>query len=78
MDKSLVDEDANNVFVVFVQHPHDVSDREPMIDKKIANGDSPFRDRVKGCRILRVRKHLTGETEATSFQRFGHCHGGLS
>jgi hypothetical protein len=78
MDKSLPDEDADNVFVLFVQHPHDVGYSEPVIDEEIANGDSPFRDRVKGCRILRTRKHFFGDTEAASFQRFGRCHGGLS
>ena len=78
MDKSLVDQDANNVFVFFVQNPHDVRYREPVIDEEIADGDLPFRDRVKGCRILRARKHLFGDTETASFQRFGECHGGLS
>ena len=78
MDKSLLDEDTDNVFVLFVQDPHDVDYREPVIDEEIANGDSPFRDRVKGCRILRARKHLSGDTEAVSFQGFGQCHGGLS
>ena len=78
MDKSLLDEDADNVFVLFVQDPHDVSYREPVIDEEIANGDFPFRDRVEECRILRARKHLSGDTEAISFQGFGQCHGGLS
>ena len=77
MDKSLLDEDADNVFVLFVQDPHDVSYREPVIDEEIANGDFPFRDRVKGCRILRTRKHLSGDTEAASFQGFGEYHGDL-
>jgi hypothetical protein len=77
MDKSLLDEDADNVFVLFVQDPHDVRHREPVIDEEIANGDFPFRDRVKGCRILRAGKHLSGDTEAISFQGFGQCHGGL-
>jgi len=36
MHESLLDEDANNVFVVFIQHPHDVSYREPVIDEEIA------------------------------------------
>jgi hypothetical protein len=78
MDKSLLNEDANNVFVVFVQYPHDVSYREPVIDEEIANGGFPFRDRVKGCGILRTRKHLSGDAEAVSFQGFGQCHSGLS
>ena len=78
MDKTLLDEDADNVFVLFVQHPHDVRYREPVIDEEITNGDFPLRDRVKGCRILRARKHLSGDTEAASFQGFGQFHGGLS
>ena len=78
MDKSLLDEDADNVFVLLVQNPHDVGYREPVINEEIANGDFPFRDRVKGCRILPTRKHLSGDTEAASFQGFGQCHGGLS
>ena len=61
------------MFVLFVQDPHDVGYREPVIDEEIANGDFPFRDRVKGCRILRARKHLSGDTEAVSFQGFGQC-----
>lgn len=78
MDKSLLDDDVDHVFVLFVQNPHDVRYREPVIDEEIADGDLPFRDRVKGCRILRARKHLSGDTEAASFQGFGECHGGLS
>jgi hypothetical protein len=78
MDKSLLDEDADNVFVLLVQNSHDVGYREPMINEEIANGDFPFRDRVKGRRILRARKYLSGDTEAVSFQGFGQCHDGLS
>jgi len=78
MDKSLLDENADNVLVLFVQHPHDVGYRKPVIDEEIANGDFPFRNRVQGRRILRAGKHLFGDTEAASFQGFGQCHGGLS
>jgi hypothetical protein len=78
MDKSLLDEDADNVFVLFVQDPNDVRYREPVIDEEITNGDFPLRDRVKGCRILRARKHLFGDTETVSFQGFGQYHDGLS
>ena len=78
MYKTLLDEDADNVFILFVQDPHDVSYREPVIDEEIANGDFPYRDRVKGCHILRARKYLFGDTEAASFQGFGQWHGDLS
>ena len=78
MDKSLLDEDADNVLVLLVQNPHDVSYREPVIDEEIAYGDFPFYHRVQRCRIPRARKHFCGETEAVSFQRFGEYHGGLS
>ena len=78
MDKTLLDEDADNVFILFVQDPHDVTYMEPVIDEEIANGDFPFRDRVTGCRILRARKHHFGHTETISFQGFRQCHGGLS
>jgi hypothetical protein len=77
MDQALLDEDADNVFVLFVQDPHDVGYGKPVIDEEIANGDFPFRDWVQGCRIPWVRKYLCGDTEAVSFQRFGQCHGNL-
>jgi hypothetical protein len=67
MDKSLFDEDADNVFIVFVQNPHDIGYRKAVINEEIADSDFPFRDSVKGCRILRARKHLFGDTEAVSF-----------
>ena len=48
IDQALLDEDANNVFVFFVQDSHDVGYRKPVIDEEIADGDFPFRNRVKG------------------------------
>jgi hypothetical protein len=78
MDKSLFDEDADNVFVVFVQNPHDIGERTPVIDEEIADGDFSLGDGIQGRRIPRVREHLCGDTEAVSFQRFWLCHGDLS
>jgi hypothetical protein len=78
IDQSLLDEDADNVFAVFVQDPHDIGYRKPVMHEEIADGDFSFRDRVQGRRIPRARKHLVGDTEAVSFQRFGQCHGELS
>jgi len=47
MDKSLFDEDADNVFVVFVENPHDIGYRKPVIAEEIADSDLPFRYRVQ-------------------------------
>ena len=72
IDQALLDDDSNNVFILLVQDPHDIGYRKPVIHEEIANGDLPFCHRVQRCRIMRVRKHLFGDTEAVSFQKFGH------
>jgi hypothetical protein len=46
------------VFAVFVQDPHDIGYRKPVMHEEIADGDFSFRDRVQGSRIPRARKHL--------------------
>jgi hypothetical protein len=78
INESLLDKDSDHVLVFFVQDPHDISNWESVIHKEIGDGDRPFRDRVKGCRIRRARKYLGGDTKAVSFHRFGKYHGGLS
>jgi hypothetical protein len=71
MDKSLFDDDADHVFVIFVQNPHDVGYRKPVISEEITNGDLPFRDLVQGLRIPRACKYFCGDTKTVSFQWFG-------
>jgi len=41
MDKSLFDDDADNVFVVFVQNSHDIPYWQLVIGEEITNGDFP-------------------------------------
>jgi hypothetical protein len=69
-NQSLLNEHANYLVVFLVQTSDDVRNRDPHIDKKIADHRPSLPDRIKRSQIWRIDKDLVPNLESVSFE----CH----
>jgi hypothetical protein len=65
-NQSLINEHIDDVVVPLVQDSDDVSHREPMVDKEIADRHPPLLDRIKRNHIRRITKDLLSDLKSVS------------